>query len=92
MLVLSVFSFCADGSTLLVSHKSKTLERIVCTTLTSISLLSPSQLLSLHLGRTEAITFAPRLKLCRSSEVRVELGGEVLTTKTSVSYLECILD
>ena len=83
----------ADDSTLLVSHKSKTmLESILSTELTNISKWLGDNKLSLHLGKTEAIIFGSRPKLCRSSEIRVELGGEVLTTKTSVSYLGCILD
>uniref|UniRef100_A0A8C7QXU9 Reverse transcriptase domain-containing protein n=1 Tax=Oncorhynchus mykiss TaxID=8022 RepID=A0A8C7QXU9_ONCMY len=83
----------ADDSTLLVSHKSKTvLESIFSTKLSNINKRLGGNKLSLHLGKTEAIIFGSRPKLCRSSEIRVELGGEVLTTKTSVSYLGCILD
>ena len=95
MLVLAVFFFILDDSTLLVSHKSKTmLESILSTELTNISKWLGDNKLSLHLEKlrkTEAIIFGSRPKLCRLSEIRVELGGEVLTTKTSVIYLGCIL-
>ena len=75
-------------TTLLVSHKSKTmLESILSTELTNISKWLGDNNLSLH-----TIIFGSRPKLGRLSEIRVELGGEVLTTKTSVSYLGCILD
>lgn len=92
MLVLAVFFFMRM-TTLLVSHKSKTmLESILSTELTNISKWLGDNKLYLHLGKTEAILFGSRPKLFRSSEIRVELGGEVLTTKTSVSYLGCILE
>ena len=79
----------ADDSTVLVSHKSKTmLESILSTELTSISKwLGDNKLL----GKTEAIILGSRPNLSRSSEISVELGSEVLTTKTSVSYLGYIL-
>jgi hypothetical protein len=72
--------------------KVKLLESILSTELTNISKWFRDNKLSLHLAKTEAIIFGSRPKLCRSSEIRVGLGGEVLTTKTSVSYLGCILD
>ena len=90
-------SYClflyADDCTLLVSHKSKTmLESMLSTELTNISKWLGDNKLSLHLGKTEAIILESRPKLCRSSEFRVDLGSEILTIKTSVSYLGCILD
>uniref|UniRef100_A0A8C7KAT4 Reverse transcriptase domain-containing protein n=1 Tax=Oncorhynchus kisutch TaxID=8019 RepID=A0A8C7KAT4_ONCKI len=77
--------FYADDSTPLVSHKSKTmLETILSTKLTNIRIWLGDNKLFLHLGKTEAISFVSRPKLSRSSEIRVELRGEVLTTKTSI--------
>ena len=48
--------------------------------------------LSLHLGKTEAILLGSKLKLNKSSGIRVQLAGEVLTAKTVGNYLECTLD
>ena len=83
----------ADDSTLLVSHKSKTmLERILSPELPDISKWVVGNTLSLYFDKTEAIILGSRPKLCRSSEFRVDLGSEMLTIKTSVSYLGCIID
>lgn len=77
----------ADDSALLVSRINQTtLESILSVELTNINKLSP------HLGKTEGILFGSKMKLSESSDVRVQLAGQVLTARTAVNYLGCTLD
>ena len=65
----------------LVSRKSKILlESILSTELTNIRKYIGDTKLSLHFGKPDSIIFVSTPNLSRSSEIRLELVGEVLTT------------
>lgn len=83
----------ADDSALLVSHKDKaTVETILSNELHNVSQWLIDNRLSLHLDKTEAILFGSKVKLSKTSELRIKVGKEMITTKTNVKYLGCELD
>lgn len=83
----------ADDSALLVSHKEKNMvEKQLSEELGNISGWLAESRLSLHLGKTESILFGSKIRLSRSSELKIKVGDTIIAAKNSVKYLGCILD
>lgn len=48
--------------------------------------------LSLHLGKTESILFGSKIRLSRTPELNISVGGTQIEVKNCVKYLGCDLD
>ena len=82
-----------DDSELLTSHEHQSaLESTLSAELASVNNWLIDNMLSLHLGKTEATLFGSKYRLNRCSECKVTLNKVVVSTKASVKYLGCIPD
>ena len=83
----------ADDAALLVSHKEKSVvETLLSSELKKISIWLADNKLSLHLGKTESILFASKIKLKQNPGLKILVGNTVIQTKKEITYLGCILD
>ena len=83
----------ADDSAILVSGKSVLdIQTQLSVELEAVHSWLVDNKLSLHLGKTEAIIFGSRQKLCKESKLKVTCNGQEIESKTSVKYLGIDLD
>ncbi len=83
----------ADDSALLISDKDVgriqvNLSKELC----KVSDWLSENKLMLHLGKTESILFGSKKKLNKVSKLSVRVGDCLISNRTSVNYLGCILD
>ena len=83
----------ADDSALVFSNKDiKVIENHLSDELQNISEWLIENKLSLHLGKTESILFGSKIRLSRTPELKISLGGIQIEAKNCVKYLGCDLD
>ena len=88
----SLFLF-ADDSALLVSDRDKLkVEKALSSELNKICTWLNDNKLSIHLGKTESILFGSIPKLSKVDSFTIKVGDNVITNKTEITYLGCILE
>ena len=78
----------AYDSVLLASGKDLVeIEAIVSSELESVNDWLIDNKLSLHLGKTQSIVFGTRNKLCKCNSLNIVCNGNVIESKSTVTYL-----
>ena len=83
----------ADDSVLLASGKDLVeIEATLGSELESWNDWLINNKLSLHLGKTQSIVFGTKRKLCKCNTINIVCNGDVIESKSTVTYLGVILD
>ena len=83
----------ADDSALVFSHKDKeVIENHSSDELKNISEWLIENKLSLHLEKAESILFGSKIRLSRTPELKMSVGGTQIEAKNCIKYLGCDLD
>ncbi|CAM1302576.1 Uncharacterised protein r2_g1254 [Pycnogonum litorale] len=87
-----LFLYADDAVILVNSPNLNNIENSLSYSLYSLNQWFLKNKLSLHPGKSESILFGPPSKLKLSDKLNIKLYDTVITAKTSVNYLGCIID
>ena len=77
----------ADDSTLLVSGKNPAvIQNTLSIELNAIRGWSEENRLSIHLGKTESILIASKIRLARTDSLKISCGSVALESKSKITY------
>ena len=83
----------ADGSTLLVSGKNPAvIQNTLSIELNAIRGLLEENKLSIHLGKTESILIASKIRLARTDSLKIYCGSVAIESKSKITYLGLTFD
>lgn len=88
-----LFLYADDVAAIVVAHRDKEMvEKTMSLQLEEISKWFLDNKLFLHLGKTEAILFASKMKLNKQGSFVVKSNDMILESKSVVQYLGCFID
>ena len=83
----------ADDSTLLVSGKHPTdIQKSLSNELNSVRGWLEENKLSIHLGKTESILIASKIRLARTDSLQISCGNVAIESKSKITYLGLTFD